>query len=45
MSFFDRERTVAGPGFNRWLVPPAALAIHLCIGQISGSARSTPGTT
>ncbi len=21
----DRSRTVAGPGFNRWLVPPAAL--------------------
>jgi MFS family permease len=33
LSFLDRERTVAGPGFNRWLVPPAALAIHLCIGQ------------
>src|ERR1700678_2661500 len=32
-SFLDRRRTVAGPGFNRWLVPPAALAIHLCIGQ------------
>ena len=32
-SFLDREHTVAGPGFNRWLVPPAALAIHLCIGQ------------
>jgi MFS family permease len=32
-SFFARERTVAPPGFNRWLVPPAALAIHLCIGQ------------
>src|SRR3984957_14297227 len=32
-SFLDRERTVAGEGFNRWLVPPAALAIHLCIGQ------------
>ncbi len=29
----DRSRTVAGPGFNRWLVPPAALAIHLCIGM------------
>lgn len=29
----DRERIVAPPGFNRWLVPPAALAIHLCIGQ------------
>jgi MFS family permease len=32
--FLQRERTVASPGFNRWLVPPAALAIHLCIGQI-----------
>ena len=30
----SRERIVAGPGFNRWLVPPAALAIHLCIGQV-----------
>ncbi|MBA2564815.1 MAG: OFA family MFS transporter [Gemmatimonadetes bacterium] len=29
----DRERTIARPGFNRWLVPPAALAIHLSIGQ------------
>ena len=32
----DRERTVAGPGFNRWLVPPAALAIHLSIGMAYG---------
>src|ERR1700728_2228690 len=32
-SFFDRENTVAGPGFNRFMVPPAALAVHLCIGQ------------
>lgn len=29
-------RIVAGPGFNRWLVPPAALAIHLCIGTAYG---------
>jgi len=29
----SRERIIAPPGFNRWLVPPAALAIHLCIGQ------------
>jgi MFS family permease len=35
-SFLSRERTVAAPGFNRWLVPPAALAIHLCIGMIYG---------
>ena len=33
MSFFDKKATVAKPGFNRWLVPPAALAVHLCIGQ------------
>src|SRR6187402_3699784 len=33
-SFLARERTVAGPGFNRWLIPPAALAVHLCIGQV-----------
>ena len=29
----DRNRTIAGPGFSRWMVPPAALCIHLCIGQ------------
>jgi MFS family permease len=32
----SRERIVAGPGFNRWLVPPAALAIHLSIGMAYG---------
>ncbi len=35
-SFLAKERTLAGPGFNRWLVPPAALAIHLCIGMAYG---------
>jgi MFS family permease len=34
LAFLDREKTVAGPGFSRWLVPPAALAIHLSIGQV-----------
>ena len=34
--FLNKERIVAGPGFNRWLVPPAALAIHLCIGMPYG---------
>ncbi|WP_198172827.1 L-lactate MFS transporter [Hymenobacter ginkgonis] len=29
----DRSRTIAPAGYNRWLVPPAALAIHLAIGQ------------
>ena len=32
--FLDRDRSVAPPGFSRWRVPPAALAIHLCIGQV-----------
>jgi MFS family permease len=31
-----RNRIIAAPGFNRWLVPPAALAIHLCIGMAYG---------
>lgn len=33
-SFFSKAAIVAGSGFNRWLIPPAALAIHLCIGQV-----------
>ncbi len=32
----DREHTIAQAGFNRWLVPPAALCIHLCIGMAYG---------
>jgi MFS family permease len=34
LSAFDRERSVASPGFSRWLIPPAALSVHLCIGQV-----------
>ena len=33
-SLLARERTVAPPGFNRWLVPPAALCVHLSIGSV-----------
>ncbi len=36
MNLLSRERTVAPPGFNRWLVPPAAIAAHMCIGQVYG---------
>ncbi len=32
-SFLDRSRTIAPPGWSRWLVPPAALSVHLAIGQ------------
>ncbi|MDO9151453.1 MAG: OFA family MFS transporter [Methylotenera sp.] len=34
--FFSKERITANPSFNRWLVPPAALAIHLSIGMAYG---------
>jgi MFS family permease len=33
LSILDRSHSVAKPGFSRWMVPPAALCIHLCIGQ------------
>src|SRR5262252_111716 len=36
IGLLDRERIVAEAGFNRWLVPPAALCIHLCIGMAYG---------
>src|SRR6476469_10469372 len=36
LSLLSRERTIAAPSFNRWLVPPAALAIHLSIGMAYG---------
>ena len=36
LGILDRAHTIAKPGFNRWLVPPAALCIHLCIGMAYG---------
>src|SRR6266849_197496 len=36
LGILDREHTIAKAGFNRWLVPPAALCIHLCIGMAYG---------
>ncbi|NRA21991.1 MAG: OFA family MFS transporter [Oceanospirillaceae bacterium] len=34
LDFLKKDRIVAKPGFNRWLVPPASIAIHLCIGSV-----------
>ena len=34
LSFLHRDHTIAPPGYSRWLIPPAALCIHLCIGQV-----------
>jgi MFS family permease len=34
LTALDRKHTVAPEGYSRWLIPPAALAVHLCIGQV-----------
>ncbi len=44
-SFLARERIIARPGFNRWLIPPAALAVHLCIGQVYATSVYKPALT
>ena len=36
MAFLDRSSTVAGPEFSRWMTPPAAIAVHMCIGEVYG---------
>lgn len=36
MNVLSREATVAQPGFSRWLVPPAAISVHMCIGEVYG---------
>jgi MFS family permease len=34
MSVLDKSSTIARPGYSKWLIPPAALCVHLCIGQV-----------
>ncbi|GAA0481800.1 MFS transporter [Paractinoplanes deccanensis] len=34
LTALDRQHTVAPAGYSRWLIPPAALSVHLCIGQV-----------
>ena len=34
MNILANTRAIAAPKFNRWLIPPVALAVHLCIGQV-----------
>ena len=40
-----KEHIVAGPGFNRWRVPPASIAIHLCIGSVYAWSVFNPPLT
>ena len=45
LAVLDRKHTIAPRGYNRWLIPPAALAIHLCIGQAYATSvyKTSPG--
>jgi len=38
LSALDQQRTVAPAGYNRWLIPPTALAVDLCIGQVNAAS-------
>ena len=45
MSFYDtlhKKNIIAKPNFNRWLVPPASIAIHLCIGSVYAWSMFNP---
>ncbi len=33
-SFLMKDKILAPEGYNRWRVPPASIAIHLCIGSV-----------
>ena len=33
-AFLEKKNTVARPGYSKWLIPPAALCVHLSIGQV-----------
>ena len=45
LELFAKERIVAEPGFNRWKVPPASVAIHLCIGSVYAWSIFNPPLT
>jgi len=44
-AFLMKDRIIARPGFNRWLVPPASIAIHLCIGSVYAWSIFNPALT
>lgn len=45
LSILMKDKIVASPGFNRWLVPPASIAIHLCIGSVYAWSIFNPALT
>ncbi|WP_071673439.1 OFA family MFS transporter [Nioella nitratireducens] len=45
LGFLHKSNIVAQPGFNRWRVPPASIAIHLCIGSVYAWSVFNPALT
>lgn len=45
MGILSKERIIAPPGFNRWKVPPASVAIHLCLGSVYAWSLFNPPLT
>ncbi|MCB2103888.1 MAG: MFS transporter, partial [Rhodobacteraceae bacterium] len=45
MAFLRKEHIVAEPSYNRWRVPPASIAIHLCIGSVYAWSVFNPPLT
>src|SRR5688500_20366237 len=45
IEFFSKQRIIAPPGFNRWRVPPASVAIHLCLGSVYAWSIFNPPLT
>ncbi len=45
LSFLMKDKIIASPSFNRWLVPPASIAIHLCIGSVYAWSIFNPALT
>ena len=43
--FLSKERIIASPDYNRWRVPMASVAIHLCIGSVYAWSIYNPSLT
>lgn len=43
-AFIDKSHSIAKPGYNRWFVPPAALAIHLSVSNKMHALKTGKGT-
>ncbi|MBI1416937.1 MAG: MFS transporter [Limimaricola sp.] len=44
-AFLRKDHIIAKPGYNRWLVPPASIAMHLCIGSVYAWSVFNPPLT